>query len=237
VRSGVGWVLHGQKLHVLHGSLASRLVVSARIKGLPGERGGLALFLVDPAASGVTVRAHRLIDGSLAAQVDFASAQATVLGDPDDGAQTMAAIDGALRAGISAVCAEAVGAMEAAYELTLDYLNTRKQFGKAIGTNQALRHRASEMLVGLETARSASIMAALAIDDPALDNAIADLHRAKMLVGRHGRFVTQQAIQLHGGIGMTQEYAVGHYHRRFLVIDQLFGDGDAHAARLNDCLA
>lgn len=233
-RSGSGWLLSGQKLHVLHGCLASRLVVSARVDGAPGDRKGLALFAVDPAASGVTIRPHRLIDGSLAAQVDFASAPAQPLGDPGEGGRAAAAIDGALRAGIAAVCAEAVGVMEAAHELTLNYLNTRQQFGKLIGTNQALRHRASEMLVGLETARSASIMAALAADDPASGSATADLHRAKMLMGRHGRFVTQQAIQLHGGIGMTQEYSVGHYHRRFLVLDQLFGDGDAHAARLMD---
>jgi alkylation response protein AidB-like acyl-CoA dehydrogenase len=126
--------------------------------------------------------------------------------------------------------------MQAAYDLAIAYVNTRKQFGRVIGSNQALRHRAAEMLVSLETARSAAIAAAFALDDPGADEASADLIRAKMLIGRHGRIVAQSAIQMHGGIGMTEEYAVGHYLRRLTVLDQLFGDADAQAARLGQLM-
>jgi alkylation response protein AidB-like acyl-CoA dehydrogenase len=232
VARGSDWALDGCKVNVLHGSLAERIVVSARTTGAADDRDGLALFLVDPAAPGVTLRAHRLVDGTLAAELTLASAPAKPLGDAAGGVQAFTAIQGTLNAGIAAVCAEAVGAMQAAYDLALAYLNTRQQFGRVIGSNQSLRHRAAEMLVSLETARSAAIFAAAAIDDPASDDAAPDLIRAKMLIGRHGRLVAQQAIQLHGGIGMTEEYAVGHYLRRLTVLDQLFGDADAQSSRL-----
>ncbi|GAP37928.1 acyl-CoA dehydrogenase [Piscinibacter sakaiensis] len=234
---GRGWGLSGTKSNVLHGSLAERLIVTARVRGEPGARDGLALFLVDPGAPGVTLREHRLVDGRLAARLDLADAEATPLGDPQDGGAAIAAIDATLDAGIAAVCAEAVGAMQAAHDMTLAYLNTRQQFGRVIGANQALRHRAAEMLVHLETARSAAIAAACAVDDPGSPDARADLHRAKMLIGRHGRQLAHAAIQLHGGIGMTYEYAVGHLLRRLTVLDQLFGDADAHAARLGQMIA
>lgn len=232
VANGAGWRLSGNKVNVLHGALAERIVVSARVSGQPADHDGLALFLVDPTAAGVSVRAHRLVDGSLAAELSLSSADAQPLGDATNGAAAFNAIRGTLAAGMAAVCAESVGAMQAAYELAIDYVNTRKQFGRVIGSNQALRHRVAEMLVSLETARSAAIAAALAIDDPGAEDANADLIRAKMLIGRHGRIVAQGAIQLHGGIGMTEEYAVGHYLRRLTVLDQLFGDADAQAARL-----
>ncbi|HEY4065912.1 MAG TPA: acyl-CoA dehydrogenase family protein [Burkholderiaceae bacterium] len=234
--TGPSWSLTGTKYNVLHGSLAERLVVTARVSGLPADRDGLALFLLDPNAPGVTLRAHRLVDGTLAAELTLAGAQAQPLGDPQDGAAAHRAIRGTLDAGIAAACAESVGAMQAAYDLATAYLNTRKQFGRVIGANQALRHRAAEMLVSLETARSAAIAAAFAIDDPGADEAAADLIRAKMLIGRHGRIVAHAAIQLHGGIGMTEEYAVGHYLRRLTVLDQLFGDADAQAARLGQLM-
>ncbi|MDB5818810.1 MAG: acyl-CoA dehydrogenase [Rhizobacter sp.] len=229
-QAATGWRLDGRKVNMLHGSLAHQAIVSARIGGAPGDADGLALFMVDPAAPGVTLRAHRLVDDSLAAELTLVQAAATPLGDPLTSAA--AAVRATVNAGIATTCAEAVGAMQAAYDLAVTYLNTRQQFGRVIGSNQALRHRAAEMLVSLETARSAAIAAAVAIDDPDTPDAALDLSRAKMMIGRHGRFVAQQAIQLHGGIGMTEEYAVGHYLRRLTVIDQLFGDGDAHAARL-----
>lgn len=235
VKSGA-WALSGNKINVLHGALAERLVVTARVAGPPGAADGLALFLVDPRAAGVTVRPHRLVDGTLAAELTLANASATPLGDPENGASAFKAIRGTLDAGIAAVCAEAVGAMQVAYDLAVTYVNTRKQFGRVIGSNQALRHRVAEMLVSLETARSAAIAAAFAIDDPGSDDAAADLIRAKMLIGRHGRIVAHAAIQLHGGIGMTEEYAVGHYLRRLTVLDLLFGDADAQAARLGQSM-
>jgi pimeloyl-CoA dehydrogenase len=236
VAKGAAWQLSGSKVNVLHGSLAERIVVSARASGRPADLDGLALFLVDPAAAGVTLRAHALVDGTLAAELTLANADAQPLGDPFDGVAAFKAIRGTLDAGMAAACAESLGAMQAAYGLAVEYVNTRKQFGRVIGSNQALRHRVAEMVVSLETARSAAIAAAIAVDDPAAEEASADLIRAKMLVGRHGRIVAQTAIQLHGGIGMTEEYAVGHYLRRLTVLDLLFGDADAQAVRLADLL-
>jgi pimeloyl-CoA dehydrogenase len=124
------------------------------------------------------------------------------------------------------------GSMQAAFELAMDYLRTRKQFGRFIGENQALRHRAADMLVNLEMARSMALAAAIAADSGDGEEARRDLHRAKLSVGRHARQLAHSAIQLHGGIGMTEEYAVGHHLRRIHVLDQLFGDAEAHAARL-----
>lgn len=234
--TGANWALTGSKVNVLHGSLAERIVVTARLCGNADACDGLALFLVDPKASGVTLREHRLVDGTLAARLTLTDADAQPLGDPANGAAASSAIRGTLDAGMAAACAESVGAIQATYDLALAYLNTRKQFGRVIGSNQALRHRAAEMLVSLETARSAAIAAAFAIDDPGAEEAGADLIRAKMLIGRHGRIVAHAAIQLHGGIGMTEEYAVGHYLRRLTVLDQLFGDADAHAVRLGELM-
>jgi pimeloyl-CoA dehydrogenase len=154
------------------------------------------------------------------------------LGDPNDGAKALAAVEGTLAMGTAAVCADAVGAMEAAYQLAIDYLHTRKQFGRLIGENQALRHRAAEMLVSLEMCRSMALAAALAADDLQAADARADLARAKLMIGKHGRGLCHAAIQLHGGIGMTEEYAVGHCLRRVTLIDQLFGDMEAQAAKL-----
>jgi alkylation response protein AidB-like acyl-CoA dehydrogenase len=125
-----------------------------------------------------------------------------------------------------------VGTMESAFSLTTAYVSTRKQFGRLIGEYQALRHRISEMAVALEMARSMAIAAAVAVDDAASPNAATDLPRAKLAIGRHARALCQAAIQSHGGIGMTEEYAVGHCLRRIHVLDQLFGDVDAQAARL-----
>src|SRR5690606_6525399 len=143
-----------------------------------------------------------------------------------------AAIRAVLDAGVAAVCADMTGAAARAYRLALDYLNTRRQFGRLIGENQALRHRAAEMLVRLELCRSMAMAAAAAADRPQDEASRADLLRAKLIVGRHARQICQHAIQLHGGIGMTEEYAVGHCLRRVHVLDHLFGDADAQAVRL-----
>jgi len=246
------WRIDGAKINVLHAPAAHQHVVSARTHGGPGEREGTALFLVDARSPGLHCRAHRLVDDSAAAELRYDAVDADPLGDPDDSTRSLSAIDGTLAFATAAVCADAVGAMEAAHRLTMDYLNTRKQFGRLIGENQALRHRAAEMQVSIEMARSMAIAAAVAADvlssaeaaiasgahvsttDTATDlnEAHADLMRAKLIVGTHGRLVCHGAIQLHGGIGMTEEYAVGHYLRRVTLIDQLFGDADAQASRL-----
>lgn len=231
-RKGGGWVLSGSKSLVLALNVASKIVVSARVSGAAPDADGCALFVVDANAPGVTLREFRLVDDSMAGELQLDEAAAQPLSDPLDAQRARSAIQGTLNTGIAAACADMLGAAQAAFDLAMDYLRTRKQFGRLIGENQALRHRASEMLVNLEMVRSMAMAAAIAADTPDGEDAQLDLHRAKLSVGRNARLVAHGAIQLHGGIGMTEEYAVGHSLRRIHVMDQLFGDADAHAARL-----
>lgn len=226
------WALTGTKANVLAAGLAGSFIVSARVSGSPGDADGCALFLVDAKASGVSLRAFRLVDDTAAGELTLQGAAAEPLADPYDTACARNAIAATVNTGIATACADMLGASQAAFDLTMDYLRTRKQFGRFIGENQALRHRAAEMLVALEMTRSMAIAAAVAADDAEGDDAAADLHRAKLCVARNARIVAHGGIQLHGGIGMTEEYAVGHSLRRIHVLDQLFGDADAHAMRL-----
>jgi pimeloyl-CoA dehydrogenase len=234
-RDGDGWRLDGTKAAVHHGHSAARFLVSARIDGEPGDADGRALFLVEPGAAGLQARALRLIDDTpaLALTLQGVAAQPLVL----DSASAARAIDAALAAGITGVCAELLGGMEAALRLTIDYLGTRQQFGRAIGDNQALRHALADMLVGVEMARSMAIVAAVQLDRCAEPDALADIHRAKLVVARHARTLAESAVQLHGGIGMTEEYAVGNYLRRVLVLETCFGDADVHVHHIDAATA
>jgi pimeloyl-CoA dehydrogenase len=229
------WMLDGEKCNVLHGGHASSFVVTAHLPGAPADSAGLALFLVDAQSKGVQKTGYRLLDDSAAADLVLAGAAAEPLCLDDE--QARAAVQSTLNAGIAAACADATGAAAAAFELAAQYIQTRQQFGRAIGENQAPRHRLAEMFVSLEMCRSMAIAAAVAADDPDAPGAAADLMRAKMVVGKHARAVCHGAIQLHGGIGMTEEYAVGHYLRRVTLLDLLFGGAEAHAAQLGDLLA
>ncbi|HET8748853.1 MAG TPA: acyl-CoA dehydrogenase family protein [Ramlibacter sp.] len=228
------WQLQGVHAHLPYAASADWLVLPARVEGAREN----ALFLIDARGPGIGLRTHRLIDGTPAADVQLEGASATPLCAPGS-TEAKTAIDAVIAAGIAAACAEMVGAMEAAFRLAVDYLKTRKQFGRLIGDNQALRHRASEMLVGLEMARSLSIAAAVAAGRGGFGDeaAKADLHRAKFLVARNARYLCQAAIQLHGGIGMTEEYAVGHYLRRVHVLDLWFGDSSSHVEQLAEVAA
>lgn len=230
-REGKTWRLKGAKACVLNAPQADAFIVSARLSGASADALGLALFLVNAGSEGLACRSYRLIDDTPAGDLQLDNVWAEPLGDPDDPSRGARVIEATRSAGIAAVCADAVGAMEAAYQLTVAYLNTRKQFGRLIGENQALRHRVAEMMVELEVARSMAFLAACAIDDPGSVQR-EDLSRAKFIIGRHGRNLCESAIQLHGGIGMTEEYAVGHYLRRITVIDQLFGDSAIQLSRL-----
>ena len=236
-RKGGRWLLTGSKSPVLGLGIAKQVVVTARVGGEPGDAEGCALFLVDTGAPGVAAREFRLVDDSAAGEMTLHDAPGEPLADPFDSTRARRAIEGTVNAGIAAACADMLGASEAAFDLAMDYLRTRKQFGRLIGENQALRHRAADMLVSLEMVRSMAIAAAVAADDPDSADSRADLHSAKLSVGRNARLVAHGAIQLHGGIGMTEEYAVGHSLRRIHVMDQLFGDADAHASRLAAALA
>ncbi len=211
VQQGDSWVLNGHKNPVLAGDCADTLVVSAK---LPDS--GVGLFLVD--SEEVSRHPYRTFDGQRGAQIDLDNAAGEPLGDAVDAST-------AIRNGLvriqSALCAEAVGAMEEALRLTSDYLKQRKQFGVTLNTFQTLTQRSADMYVSLELARSMNLYAGLSVADGNFDPVIAA--RAKLQIGRSGRHISQEAIQLHGGIGMTNEYPVGHYAARLTAIDHIFG--------------
>jgi pimeloyl-CoA dehydrogenase small subunit len=236
-REAGGWVLEGAKSVVLHGDCADRLIVSARTGGADDEPMGLSLFLVDAEASGLARRGYALRDGTRAAELSLSGVRvpAEALLGPADHA--LPVIEQVIEAGIAATAAEVIGACETMQAMTLDYLKTRVQFGKPIGENQALQHRAAEMLVAMEQGRSMAMLAAMSLEEPDAAERARAVSMAKVGVGQSGRFVSQNAIQLHGGIGMTEEYAVGHFFRRAMVIEHLFGDTATHLDRLADQVA
>jgi len=229
-----GWVLDGAKSVVAHGDGADRLIVSARSSGEREDPDGIGLFLVDAKASGVARRSYPMRDGTRAAEIGLSGVEVArddVLGEPG---KALLAIERVVEAGIAATSAEAVGAMEAMHAMTLEYLKTRQQFGKPIGQNQVLQHRSAEMLMALEQGRSMSMLAAMTVNEPDAEERAHNIAMAKVGVGQASRFVAQNAVQLHGGIGMTEEYAVGHYFRRCMVIEHMFGDPAHHLSRLVD---
>ncbi|MFZ4532531.1 MAG: acyl-CoA dehydrogenase family protein [Alsobacter sp.] len=231
-RSGDGWMLEGSKGVVQHGDSADMLVVSARTAGGQRDSDGIGLFLVPADAPGVERRGYPTQDGMRAAEITFSGVQVgpdAVLGDPEGGLAVIARV---VDEAMAALCAEAVGAMAQSQALTLDYVKTRQQFGTAIGQFQALQHRAADMFVALEQARSMAMFATMMAHEPDADARSRAVAAAKVQTGRSGRFVGQQAVQLHGGVGMTMEYRIGHYFKRLAMIDTLFGDADHHLARL-----
>jgi pimeloyl-CoA dehydrogenase small subunit len=231
---GGGWVLDGAKSVVLHGDSAQRLVVSARTAGNRDDADGITLFLVDAAANGSARRSYPMRDGTRAVEISLSAVEVgedDVLGEVG---KALPVIERVVEAGIAATAAEAVGAMETMQAMTLEYLKTRQQFGRPIGQNQALQHRATEMLMELERGRSMAMLAAMMVEEPDGAERARNIAMAKIGVGQAGKFVSQNAIQLHGGIGMTEEYAVGHYFRRCMVIEHTFGDTAHHLSRLAD---
>jgi pimeloyl-CoA dehydrogenase small subunit len=224
------WRISGEKSLVLHGDAADTLVVSARIAGDRRDRDGIALFLVDKDAARLTRRGYRTQDNMRAAEIQFDATPAIPLGSLIN--KDLPIIERVIDRAIAALCAEAIGAMETLHAMTVDYLKTRKQFGRAIGEFQVLQHRSVDMFTSLEQARSMALFAAvMAEDDNAKERGRA-IAAAKVQIGRSSRHVGQEAIQLHGGIAMTMEYAAGHYFKRLTMIDKLFGDADWHLARL-----
>jgi alkylation response protein AidB-like acyl-CoA dehydrogenase len=230
VRKGEGWVLEGAKAVVLHGEAADVFVVSARTSGDVDDETGISLFLVDAQSAGISLRGYPLIDGGRAAELRLAgvsvSAEA-LLGQEGAG---HAVLEAAVGKGVLALCAESVGAMDAAKEATLEYLRTRKQFGMPIGSFQALQHRMADMLLEIEQARSAVINAAAALEGDRVTRERA-LSAAKYTIGRVGTLVAEECIQLHGGIGMTWELPLAHYAKRLVMIDHQLGDEDHHLER------
>ena len=229
-RSGDGWVLNGTKSAVLQGEAAGVFVVSARTAGEAGDEAGISLFLVPKNTMGLVVRGYPTMDGGRVAELAFNDAQLganALLGEQGQGYATL---ERAIGRGVLALCAEALGAMEAAKLATLDYLRTRKQFGTVIGSFQALQHRMADLLLEIEQARSAVINAAAALDADRVTRERA-LSAAKMSIGRIGALVAEECIQLHGGIGMTWELPLAHYAKRLVMIDHQLGDEDHHLQR------
>jgi pimeloyl-CoA dehydrogenase small subunit len=223
-RDGDGWRLSGRKGMVLHGDSAGRLIVTARTGGAQRDLRGVGVFLVDAGAAGVSRRGYRTVDGQRAAEIELENVRAeSVLGNPEDG---LPLVDQVVDEAIAALAAEAVGAMQVAHDMTIDYMKTRKQFDRPIGSFQALQHRAADMLVNLEQARSMSYFAAMSVDERDAAERRRAMASVKVQIGRAARFVGQQSIQLHGGIAMTMEYAVGHYFKRLTVNDATFGHAD-----------
>lgn len=234
-----GWLLHGEKKVVLHGAQAGVLVVSARTGGAQRDEEGITLFAVPAEAPGVAIRDVRMLDGQRAADVllrDVRVDDDAVIGSVGGGWRVLEAV---ADHGAGLLCAEALGAMDALFAATLEYLKTRQQFGVAIGKFQALQHRMADMYVHLEQARSMALLAAVrlagAARDPADAGAAAERRRAvaaaKYRVGQAARFVGQQAIQLHGGMGVTDELPASHYFKRLSTIELTLGDADHHLAR------
>jgi pimeloyl-CoA dehydrogenase small subunit len=223
-----GYTLEGEKYVVLHGDSADKLIVAARISGSRAERGGIGLFLVDAAANGVTRRGYATQDGMRAADVTLSAVRVgpdAVLAGPDKG---LAVLERAVDEAIAALAAEAVGAMAALHELTVDYLKTRKQFGVPIGSFQVLQHKSVDMFVALEQARSMALYATMMAGEPDPGERRKAVSTAKVQIGRSARLIGETAIQLHGGIGMTMEYKAGHYFKRLTMIDMAYGDADHH---------
>ena len=231
-REGSHVILDGEKTLVLGGDSADRLIVSARLSGTQRDKAGIGLFLVDATTEGIARRGYPAIDGRRAAEIAFTGVRVPASAAIGESGNAFGLIERVTGHAIAALCAEAVGAMDALQASTVDYLKTRKQFGVPIGNFQVLQHRAADMLIALEGARSMALFAAMMADDPDPAARRQALSAAKVQIGRSGRFIGQQAIQLLGGIGMTMEYPAGHYFKRLTAIDTLFGDADHHLALL-----
>lgn len=230
-RDGDGWVIDGAKKVVIHGAQAGALVVSARTGGGQRERDGISLFVVPAGAAGLEAIGYRTLDGLRAADLRFAGvrvAASALLGEEGKGWNIL---DAALDYGATLLCAEAVGAMEALFEATLDYLKTRQQFGVPIGKFQALQHRMADMAIHLEQARSMALMAAVRVDTNDAGERRRAVSAAKYRVNQAARFVGQQAVQLHGGMGVTDELPAAHYFKRLSMLELTLGDADHHLAR------
>lgn len=226
-----GFTLNGTKTVVLHGAQADHLIVSARTGGSRRDTEGISLFVVPAAAAGVSRRDYRTIDCQRAADIDFVNVKlpaAALLGNLGAGWDILDAVSDY---GVALLCAEAVGAMEALNGATLEYLKTRQQFGVPIGKFQALQHRMAEMYMQLEQARSMATLAAVKVSSTDVGERRRTSSAAKARIGQAMKYVGQQAVQLHGGMGVTNELPAAHHFKRLTMIEAMLGDTDHHLAR------
>jgi alkylation response protein AidB-like acyl-CoA dehydrogenase len=227
---GDGYVLNGTKAVVSGAPWADKLIVSARISGEQRDRNGIGLFIVDKAASGVSTQDYPTVDGNRASEVTLENVSVGADALIGDGATGLSILEEALDHGIGAVCAEALGHMKSLNDATVEYCKTRKQFGVPIGSFQVLQHRMVDMFMEYEQSVSMTYMVNMKLIDGEVERRKA-ASGAKVQIGKSGRFVGQEAVQLHGGMGMTEELNVGHYFKRLTVIDTQFGNVDHHLKR------
>jgi alkylation response protein AidB-like acyl-CoA dehydrogenase len=228
---GDGFIITGHKIAALYANIADHLLVSARTFGQPGDHQGISLFVVPAHAKGLAIDAYRTHDDGWAADLHFDQLHLPAAALVGSAGSALGTIEGALDAGAAALCAEAVGAMWSLHDMTLDYIKMRKQFGATIGSFQAIQHRMVNMYMKCQLAQSMALagMAALDSSDAAVRRRA--VSAAKVQVGRAARHVGEDAIQLHGGIAMTDEYAAGHYFKRLTMIRLMFGDEEYHLRR------
>jgi pimeloyl-CoA dehydrogenase small subunit len=227
------WRLNGRKSFALHADSADTLVVTARVSGDRSDKNGIALFLVDASAAGVGIEGYRTHDGQRAAAISLDSVSAdanAVIGTPG---KMYPVLERVYQEAIAATCAEAVGAMAELHETTVDYLKQRRQFGVPIGSFQALQHRAAEMFIALEQARSMAMFATIMSSNDDDDARAQAISAAKVQIGRSGRWIGEQAVQLHGGIAIAMEFKAGHYFKKLTMLDQFLGSADHHLDMLS----
>jgi pimeloyl-CoA dehydrogenase small subunit len=233
-KKGDGYVIDGEKFVVINGENADTLIVTARTSGGQRDKSGIGVFIVPADAKGVTRKSYPTQDGLHAADITFTGVEVgadAAIGDP---ANALPLIERVVDEARIALCAEAVGLMDESLKTTVEYIKTRKQFGVAIGSFQSLQHRASDMFVALEQARSMSMFATMAAEFDDAKERATSIAAAKVQIGKSAKFVGQQAIQLHGGIGMTMEAKIGHYFKRLTMIENTFGDTDYHLRRVSE---
>jgi alkylation response protein AidB-like acyl-CoA dehydrogenase len=231
VRSGDGFRLNGAKAFVVDGHTADLLIVAARTAGTTGERDGLTLFLVDPKAKGIALERTAMVDAHNAARIVFGNVEVNadgVLGEVDQGHRLL---EGVLNIGRGAVASEMVGLSEEVFGRTVGYLKERKQFGKSIGEFQALQHRAAQLYVDIEITRAA-VLKALQTLDSHFEEAAAAVAVAKARAGSTATLAVQEGVQMHGGMGMTDQFDIGFFMKRARVCQELFGDSNFHADQL-----
>ncbi len=231
-KDGDSYVLSGKKNVVLAGDSADQIFVTARVSGDTRDENGIGIFMIARDTEGLSVRGYRTQDGQRAADISLDGVKVdsgSVIGDPEGG---LAVLGKVVDSAIAALSAEAIGVMGKLHALSLEYLKVRKQFGVPIGAFQVLQHDAVDMFVAMEQARSLALYATMMADSDDEGERRRAMHAAKAEIGRAGKLVGETAIQLHGGVGMTMEYAIGHYFKRMTMIDIAFGDADHHLRAL-----
>ncbi|MCO5089546.1 acyl-CoA dehydrogenase [Bosea sp. (in: a-proteobacteria)] len=227
-----GWLLDGEKIHVVNADSAGEFIVTARISGNRRDRDGIAVFMVGADTPGVGISPYATVDGRRAGIVRFGGVAVSDADRLGEAGEALPLVEAAVDETLAAQAAEALGSMQAALDMTVEYVKARTQFGRPIGSFQVVQHRASEMLAAAEQARSMVLLSAMMARCEARDDRRRAISAAKVELCRAARFIGEQAVQLHGGIGLTMEYAVGHHLKHLKALEVAYGDGDHHLQAL-----